>query len=141
MKFMQRSLEKEAQEQIEKERKRVISEAEWVLDTKDTEIQKPKIQIEYEPSFLAFTSDSTVGRRSFKSFNKSTEESNENIENAERQVREQEKERSQKAYEDSFAREMVTVRSVQKKPKKRKAPHESNGSRKQPKQVDFIKPE
>lgn len=39
--FMQRSLEKEVQEQLEKERKRVISEAEWVLDTKDTEIQKP----------------------------------------------------------------------------------------------------
>ncbi|EIE89122.1 hypothetical protein RO3G_13833 [Rhizopus delemar RA 99-880] len=39
--FMQRSLEKEVQEQLEKERKRVISEAEWVIDTKDTEIQKP----------------------------------------------------------------------------------------------------
>ncbi|ORE07070.1 hypothetical protein BCV72DRAFT_114103 [Rhizopus microsporus var. microsporus] len=41
MKFMQRSLEKEVQEQLERERKRVISEAEWVLDTKDIEIQKP----------------------------------------------------------------------------------------------------
>lgn len=39
--FMQRSLEKEVQEQLERERKRVISEAEWVLDTKDIEIQKP----------------------------------------------------------------------------------------------------
>jgi hypothetical protein len=38
---MQRSLEKEVQEQLERERKRVISEAEWVLDTKDIEIQKP----------------------------------------------------------------------------------------------------
>jgi hypothetical protein len=38
---MQRSMEKEQQEQLEKERKRVISEAEWVLDTKDTTMQKP----------------------------------------------------------------------------------------------------
>ncbi|CAO3672656.1 unnamed protein product [Rhizopus stolonifer] len=62
MKFMQKSLEKEVQEQLEKERKRVISEAEWVLDAKDTEIEKPKIHIEYEPSYLVFTPDSTVGR-------------------------------------------------------------------------------
>lgn len=38
---MQRSMEKEAQEQLEKERKRVISEAEWVLDIKETHIEKP----------------------------------------------------------------------------------------------------
>jgi hypothetical protein len=38
---MQRSMEKEMQEQLEKERKRVISEAEWVLDTKELEVQKP----------------------------------------------------------------------------------------------------
>jgi hypothetical protein len=34
-------MEKEMQEQLEKERKRVISEAEWVLDTKELEVQKP----------------------------------------------------------------------------------------------------
>lgn len=38
---MQRSLEKEMQEQLEKERKRVISEAEWVLDTKEIQADKP----------------------------------------------------------------------------------------------------
>jgi hypothetical protein len=38
---MQRSVEKEMQEQLEKERKRVISEAEWVLDTKQIEVEKP----------------------------------------------------------------------------------------------------
>lgn len=38
---MQRSLEKEVQDQLEKERKRVISEAEWVLDTKETQADKP----------------------------------------------------------------------------------------------------
>lgn len=38
---MQRSMEKEMQEQLEKERKRVISEAEWTLDTKELEVQKP----------------------------------------------------------------------------------------------------
>jgi hypothetical protein len=38
---MQRSMEKEAREQLEKERKRVITEAEWVLDTKETHVEKP----------------------------------------------------------------------------------------------------
>jgi hypothetical protein len=38
---MQRSLEKEQQEQIEKERKRIISEAEWQIDYEATEAQKP----------------------------------------------------------------------------------------------------
>ena len=38
---MQRSLEKEKQEELEKERKRVISEAEWVLDREQTEAEKP----------------------------------------------------------------------------------------------------
>lgn len=38
---MQRSLEKEVQEQLEKERKRVISEAEWVLDTPEVKADKP----------------------------------------------------------------------------------------------------
>ncbi len=32
-----------------------------------------KIQIEYQPSFLPFTQDTTSGRRSFNSFNKSVE--------------------------------------------------------------------
>jgi hypothetical protein len=34
-------MEKEMQEQLEKERKRVISEAEWVLDKKETRLEKP----------------------------------------------------------------------------------------------------
>ena len=39
--FMQRSLEKEQQEQLEKERKRIITESEWVLEYENDEIQKP----------------------------------------------------------------------------------------------------
>ncbi|KAG0782691.1 hypothetical protein G6F22_008993 [Rhizopus arrhizus] len=136
MKFMQRSLEKEVQEQLEKERKRVISEAEWVLDTKDTEIQKPKIQIECQSSYLAFTPDSTVGRRSFKNFNKETEKTNEEIENAQRKAREEEQDDAQKAYEKSFVQEMATIRSVQKKSKKRRAPKEADQPKKQPKTTD-----
>ena len=38
---MQRSLEKEQQEQLEKERKRIITESEWVLEYESDEIQKP----------------------------------------------------------------------------------------------------
>ncbi|KAI8075800.1 uncharacterized protein B0P05DRAFT_546460 [Gilbertella persicaria] len=73
MKFMQRTLEKEKQEQLEKERKRVISEAEWVLDRKEIDAEKPKIQIEHQPSFLPFTQATMAGRQSFKSFNKEIE--------------------------------------------------------------------
>ncbi|KAI9248055.1 hypothetical protein BDA99DRAFT_525634 [Phascolomyces articulosus] len=73
MKFMQRSIEKEQQEQLEKERKRIITESEWVLEYEDSEIQKPKIHVEYQPSFLAFNEQVSTGRQSFNEFNKETE--------------------------------------------------------------------
>ncbi|KAI7855435.1 hypothetical protein BDC45DRAFT_506197 [Circinella umbellata] len=71
---MQRTLEKEQQEQLEKERKRIITESEWVLEYESDEIQKPKIRVDYQPSFLAFAKPASTGRRSFKEFNKKTEE-------------------------------------------------------------------
>ncbi|CEG69744.1 hypothetical protein RMATCC62417_05765 [Rhizopus microsporus] len=140
MKFMQRSLEKEVQEQLERERKKVISEAEWVLDTKDIEIQKPKIQIEYQPSYLAFTADATVGRKSFKSFNKQIEKNDEERKAAERENREREQEEAQEASEKAFISDMASIRSVKKKSKKRKAKDTDDQPRKQSK-MEFIKPE
>lgn len=38
---MQRSLEKEKQEELERERKRIITEAEWVLEYETDQVQKP----------------------------------------------------------------------------------------------------
>ncbi|KAI9489988.1 hypothetical protein BDB00DRAFT_875826 [Zychaea mexicana] len=73
MKFMQRSLEKEKQEELERERKRIITESEWVLEYESDEVQKPKIRVDYQPSYLAFTEPVSQGRQSFKEFNKKTE--------------------------------------------------------------------
>lgn len=38
---MQRSLEKERQEEMERERKRIISEAEWIIEYETEENHKP----------------------------------------------------------------------------------------------------
>lgn len=43
MQFMQRSLEKKEQEKLERERKRLISEAEWVLDYEQLDVEKPLV--------------------------------------------------------------------------------------------------
>ncbi|ORY92283.1 hypothetical protein BCR43DRAFT_498101 [Syncephalastrum racemosum] len=69
MKFMQRSVEKEKLKELEKERKRIISEAEWYIDYDTADISKPKLQVEHQPSFLAF-STTVPGRTSFQDFNK-----------------------------------------------------------------------
>ncbi|KAL9554992.1 hypothetical protein MBANPS3_002560 [Mucor bainieri] len=143
MKFMQRSMEKEAQEQLEKERKRVISEAEWVLDTKDTTIQKPKIQIEVQPSFLPFTQDTTAGRRSFKSFNKLVEANADQEEKSQRLAREEKAEEASKVSDKEFGQQMQTVRSVSKKSSKKRKADGEKASAKKPKVASdtFIKPE
>ncbi|CAO3629018.1 unnamed protein product [Cunninghamella blakesleeana] len=81
MKFMQRSLEKEQQEQLEKERKRIISEAEWKIDYEESEVQKQNIHVQYQPSFLSFTPVSQSGRQSYQKFNKKVEKSNNDEQN------------------------------------------------------------
>ncbi|CAO3656621.1 unnamed protein product [Mucor hiemalis] len=141
MKFMQRSLEKEMQEQLEKERKRVISEAEWVLDTKEIQADKPKIQVEYQPSFLSFTQDTTAGRKSFQSFNKLVEAQVDDEAKSQRLAREEEAEKANRVTDKEFGKQMQTVRSVSKKPKKRKSDKGSDSSSKKPKIVGFMKPE
>ncbi|KAI9322749.1 hypothetical protein BX666DRAFT_655818 [Dichotomocladium elegans] len=74
MKFMQRSLEKAQQEELERERKRIITEAEWVIDYETEQVQKPKIRVDYQSSYLAFNGTPMVmGRQSFKEFNKVVE--------------------------------------------------------------------
>ncbi|GAA5812090.1 hypothetical protein MFLAVUS_005540 [Mucor flavus] len=141
MKFMQRSMEKEMQEKLEKERKRVISEAEWVLDTKETNVEKPKIQIEYQPSFLPFAQDTTSGRRSFNSFNKEIESKVVDVEKEQRLAREEEVENANKISDKEFGKQMQTIRSVSKKTKKRKTDKSSDTASKKPKVIGFMKPE
>ncbi|KAI8886286.1 hypothetical protein K501DRAFT_214277 [Backusella circina FSU 941] len=136
MKFMQRSVEKEMQEQLEKERKRVISEAEWVLDTKEIEIEKPKIQIEVQPSFLAFTQTTAAGRTSFNNFNKKIEALGETEEKEQRLKREEEVERTKQVADKEFGKSMQSIRSVSKRSSKGK---EDRTSKKQ-KTKGFIKP-
>ncbi|CEP11569.1 hypothetical protein [Parasitella parasitica] len=141
--FMQRSMEKEMQEQIEKERKRVISEAEWVLDTKDTTIQKPKIRIQVEPSFLPFTQDTTAGRKSFKSFNKSIEASADQEEKSQRLAREEKAEESSNLNDEEFGWQLQSIRSVSKKSSKKRKADSDSAKTKKPKVAPntFIKPE
>ncbi|KAI7882120.1 uncharacterized protein EV154DRAFT_523139 [Mucor mucedo] len=141
MKFMQRSMEKEMQEQLEKERKRVISEAEWVLDTKEIKAEKPKIQIEYQPSFLPFAVDTTAGRRSFNSFNKSVEAKVDDDAKSQRLAREEKIENANKLSDKEFGEQMQTIRSVSKKSKKRKSDKDADVSTKKSKVIGFMKPE
>ncbi|KAG2202926.1 hypothetical protein INT47_008958 [Mucor saturninus] len=141
MKFMQRSMEKEMQEQLEKERKRVISEAEWVLDTKEIKAEKPKIQIEYQPSFLPFAVDTTAGRRSFNSFNKSVEAKVDEDAKSQRLAREEKIENANKLSDKEFGEQMQTIRSVSKKSKKRKSDKDGDASTKKSKVIGFMKPE
>ncbi|KAI8372350.1 M-phase phosphoprotein 6-domain-containing protein [Choanephora cucurbitarum] len=139
MKFMQRSLEKEKQEELEKERKRVISEAEWVLDREQTEAEKPKIQIEYQSSFLPFTQATIAGRRSFQSFNKKVEALTEEQETQQRLEREEQAEKSHQISDKAMGEQMQTIRTVSKSSKKRKN-SENHQSAKKPKATGFIKP-
>ncbi|KAG2215331.1 hypothetical protein INT45_011172 [Circinella minor] len=109
MKFMQRSLEKEQQEQLEKERKRIITESEWVLEYESDEIQKPKIRVDYQPSFLAFTEPVNTGRQSFKEFNKKTEEAEKEA------ARRKEKEHQDRLDKASELEEQETLNEMQKR--------------------------
>ncbi|ORZ22228.1 hypothetical protein BCR42DRAFT_405755 [Absidia repens] len=148
MKFMQRSIEKEQQEQIEKERKRIISEAEWKIDYESTEVQKPKIRVEYQPSFLSFTDTTHVGRQSFQKFNKNIENPNEEAE--QRLKREESKEKEQMVSDEDLMKQMR--RRVENNGSKRNRGDQqgntkNNKNKKQKKaandtkKAEFIKPE
>ncbi|KAG0323989.1 M-phase phosphoprotein 6 [Dissophora globulifera] len=71
MKFMQRQQERETREKLELEQVRVVTEAHWVLDKKAIDLPKPKLQVEYEPSYLQMDASerSSLGRVSFQKFN------------------------------------------------------------------------
>ncbi|CDH52616.1 predicted protein [Lichtheimia corymbifera JMRC:FSU:9682] len=143
MKFMQRSLEKEKQEELERERKRIITEAEWVLEYETDQVQKPKIRVDYQPSYLAFNDTRpNLGRQSFKEFNKQTEQ-----DAAEQKEKEKQDQRDRKAQqqEDEYMDTMKQdLRERRKGGKKRRAADDSKGKKKAKSDKapqGFIKPE
>ncbi|KAI8079807.1 uncharacterized protein BX664DRAFT_341503 [Halteromyces radiatus] len=143
MKFMQRSVEKEQQEKMEKERKRIITEAEWKIDYESTEVQKPKIRVEYQPSYLSFTETTQTGRQSYQKFNKSIENPNE--ESEQRLKREMEKEKEGTMTDEELVKQMRRTNKskrtkdddLQGKDEKRKKTKINNNT----KGTGFIKPE
>ncbi|KAI8144773.1 hypothetical protein BJV82DRAFT_58810 [Fennellomyces sp. T-0311] len=151
MKFMQRSLEKEQQEELEKERKRIITESEWVLEYETDEVQKSNIQVDYQPSYLAFTQPASSGRQSFKEFNKVTEEAE--AEAARRKEDEKQEARDRRAELDEQETLNMMRDRLQQQGKKRNRPSsKQNGNagsskkskpshQKQPAERGFIKPE
>ncbi|KAI8982324.1 hypothetical protein BDF20DRAFT_866270 [Mycotypha africana] len=147
MKFMQRSLEKEMRENLEKEKKRIASESEWVLDNKLIDTQKPKIQIQYETSYLPFIQNSVAARRSFKEFNKTVEAREQEEEQEQRLAREENVEKYSQMTDREFGNEMQTIRKLSKNQLKnnrkraRAAMKESSEKRAKPADTGFIKPE
>ncbi|KAI8340044.1 hypothetical protein BC941DRAFT_419251 [Chlamydoabsidia padenii] len=143
MKFMQRSLEKEQQEQIEKERKRIISEAEWQIDYEATEAQKPKIRVEYQPSYLSFTDTTQSGRQSFQKFNKTIENPNEEAE--QRLQREEAKEKERTISDEDLMHQMRKRVESNGSKRNRKDGDNVSGTKKHKKdtqrKAEFIKPE
>ncbi|KAG0178651.1 hypothetical protein DFQ28_003959 [Apophysomyces sp. BC1034] len=130
MKFMQRSLEKEKQEQLERERKRIISEAEWTIEYETDDVQKTKIRVEYEPSYLSFANNATVSEKD--------EEEQQRLE------RETAKEKASEISDSELLKRMRTVRSVSNpKTKKRGTDGGDKGKKKKVKvePTGFIKPE
>ncbi|KAI8575326.1 hypothetical protein K450DRAFT_262236 [Umbelopsis ramanniana AG] len=88
MKFMQRSAESERREELEQVQKKELSTSEWRLEYKGEKLQKPKIRVQYEPSFLGFTDTTTLGRKSYKKFNTDLETTEEDQVSEQRLARE-----------------------------------------------------
>ncbi|KAI8384799.1 uncharacterized protein BYT42DRAFT_612472 [Radiomyces spectabilis] len=153
MKFMQRGMEKEKQEQIEKERKRIISEAEWVLEYESDAPQKASFQVEYQPSYLAFSDTANIGRKSFQQFNKSIEATAEDVEKAQQLEREEEKEKASAVDDKEMLDRMSTIREMSEgkrknkfaedgaKKKKKKKKQQEPSDLPAPTASGFIKPE
>ncbi|GAB5590472.1 atp4 subunit B of the stator stalk of mitochondrial F1F0 ATP synthase [Umbelopsis nana] len=92
MKFMQRSAESERREELEQVQRKELSTSEWRLEYKGEKLQKPKIRVQYEPSYLGFTDTTTLGRKSYQKFNEDLERAEEDQTSEQRLSRETEKE-------------------------------------------------
>ncbi|KAI8802625.1 hypothetical protein BJ742DRAFT_873078 [Cladochytrium replicatum] len=75
MKFMSRTHESDVRKRIEEERKKIVSESEWVVDLDSLEFDLRPSKYEEQQSFLPFM-ENVVVRTSFKSFNQEIEKLN-----------------------------------------------------------------
>ncbi|KAJ3127234.1 M-phase phosphoprotein 6 [Nowakowskiella sp. JEL0407] len=73
MKFMSRIKEESLRVQLEEEIQKATSEAQWVVDFGDLDVISRSVTVEHDPSFLSFTTYSTMGRQSFNNFNPNIE--------------------------------------------------------------------
>ncbi|RKP05351.1 M-phase phospho protein 6-domain-containing protein [Thamnocephalis sphaerospora] len=105
MRFMQRQREQEEQKRVEQEEKRTISEAHWAIrySGDDAKQATTRQAIKYEPSFLSFEETSTLGRQSFRQFNKEVDKLARTTAEQQQADREEEKERRQGLSDEQMA--------------------------------------
>ncbi|KAJ3037034.1 M-phase phosphoprotein 6 [Rhizophlyctis rosea] len=87
MKFMSRTHEASRREELEKEKQKKLSEAQWVLDSIDRTELKSATQFEQDTSFTSFLPTTSYGRKSYQSFNKEIDKIASEMEKAERVAR------------------------------------------------------
>lgn len=78
MKFMQRTQEKEEEDELERERLQRIDESHWALDLPELQVKESKYEV--EPSLLTCEDLHTFGRMSYKGVNLTIEKIWKNIE-------------------------------------------------------------
>ncbi|KAL1925652.1 uncharacterized protein VTP21DRAFT_535 [Calcarisporiella thermophila] len=123
MKFMQRQQERELREKLEKEQRKAISEAHWVLEYEAGEIEKPKVRVEYEPSYLSCTTTNVVGRKSFNNFNKEIEKIATDSLKEQRSARESEAEKLLTVDDKTYARRMDKMGGISNGTLRVSSPH------------------
>ncbi|RUP43586.1 hypothetical protein BC936DRAFT_136971 [Jimgerdemannia flammicorona] len=133
MKFMKRQQERELNQKREQEQQRVITEAQWVIEYEGAEIEKPKLQVEYESSYMAFEYKATVGRRSFGNFNPEIEKKLDEAASPTREAQERpnvdEDDMRHFANKSGISASSVMTRPQSAQPaKKRRYPKEDDGS-------------
>ncbi|KAJ1955222.1 hypothetical protein IWQ62_005579 [Dispira parvispora] len=66
MRFMQREREKQLNEELVKEEKKIQSEAQWRIPLHSTVAHSPKLNVHYETNYLALIGSQVPGRRMFR---------------------------------------------------------------------------
>ncbi|ORX50889.1 hypothetical protein DM01DRAFT_1337488 [Hesseltinella vesiculosa] len=140
MKFMQRSMEQEQKKQLEQEMKKIVSEAEWKIDYESQQVQKPKIRVEYQPSYLSFDTTPVVGRCSFQKFNKKIQNVGDGPEEEEEQPAKTSSDTNDDDEEEDAKALAKSMRRSQKDSKKRSLESENNSRKKSKAARAFIKP-
>ncbi|ORX90676.1 hypothetical protein K493DRAFT_304701 [Basidiobolus meristosporus CBS 931.73] len=109
MKFMQRQQERELRDRLEEAEQKALAQSHWKVEYQDSSIEKPKLQVEYEPSYLSFNMTGLVGRKSYQSFNEDIEKVAVDSEKKQRQARELAVEKSTNMDDAELAQRMTSV--------------------------------